>query len=222
MANQIKANQFNAIGSNHKKELVYLFSLLNSSTNNVIIRNLLKNDNEKDFLLSTTSIKNFVRIPQIKKENQFIKDEIIKRTEKMLDLEDCQLRDLVDFSNITRQKFDSVEVRGNNLILTRNGEDYKAPVKSKKDVVKAVLKENFGEKSLLPGEVVLSELKHLMALDENLQESLKDYIDDLVFALYFNVPVKKVGISLAVRIKEMCLKNEFYGYIQKERRKKIK
>jgi len=178
-------NQFNAIGSNNKSELVYLFSLLNSSTNMAILGNLLKNENEKDFLLSTTSIKNFVCIPRITKENQFIKDESIKCAEEMLDLEDCQLQSLVDFSDITRQKFDSAEVRGNNLILTQNQQEYKAPIKSKKDVVSAVLKEQYGDKSLLPGEIVLSELKYLLALDNDLQKSLKDYIDDLVFALYF-------------------------------------
>ena len=105
-----------------------------------------------------------------------------------LDLEDCQLQDFVDFSKITKQKFDSIEVRGSNLILTKNGQIYKAPIKGKKDIVKAVIEENLGEKSLLPGEVVLSELKYLMALDKKLQESLKDYIDDMVFALYFNMP----------------------------------
>ena len=64
--------------------------------------------------------------------------------------------------------------------------------------------------------MTLSELKYLMALDKDLQESLKDYIDDLVFALYFNVSVKKVGISLSKQIKGLCHKTEFYDYIQKE------
>ena len=206
-------NQFNAIGSNNKSELVYLVSLLNSSTNGSILTNLLKNENEKDFLLSTTSIKNFVRIPRITKGNQFIKDEIIKRTEAMLDLEDCQLQDLVDFSNITMQKFDSAEVRGNNIILIKDREEYKAPIKSKKDVIKTVLIENFGDKSLLPGEIVLSELKYLPALDMSLQETLKNYIDDLVFALYFNIPLTKIGLEHAADIKKACQKNEFYQIV---------
>ena len=60
---------------------------------------------------------------------------------------------------------------------------------------------------------MLSELKYLIALDKNLQESLKDYIDDLVFALYFNVPVKKIGFNQAGRIKELCRQNEFFDYI---------
>jgi len=83
-------------------------------------------------------------------------------------------------------------------------------------VVNAVLKDQYGDKSLLPGEIVLSELKYLPSIDIDLQKSLKDYIDDLVFALYFNIPVKKVDLSLASQIKALCRQNEFYDYIQKE------
>ena len=205
------------ITSNNKLEMLYLLSLLNSKVSSLILDLYLRIPSEKEYLVAILPIKRYIRVPKIKKDNQFIKDEIIKHAEEMLDLEDVQLHDLIDFSDITKQKFDSAEVRGNNLILTKNGEQYKAPIiKSKKDVVKAVLEENFGEKSLLPGEIVLSELKHSMALDKALQESLKDYIDDLVFSLYFNVPVKKVGISLASQIKGLCHQNEFYDYIQKE------
>lgn len=182
----------------------------------------LKSKNEKEYLIPIKGIKEYFRVPLITEKNQFIKDEVIKYTEEMLGLEDVQLQDFVDFSDITKQKFDSAEVRGNNLILTKNGEEYKAPIKSKKDLVIAVLKEQYGDKSLLPGEIVLSELKYLMALDKVLQESLKNYIDDLVFTLYFNIPVKKIGLNLAGQIKELCRKNEFYDYIQNEMQENIK
>jgi hypothetical protein len=210
------------ISSNDKNEVLYLLTILNHPLNKIILNAEINLGNEKLLIASIKSIKEFVRIPKITKENQFIKDEVVKRTEEMLDLEDCQLQDFIDFSEITKQKFDSAEVRGNHLILSQNREEYKAPIKSKKDVVKAVLKESFGEKDLFPGEIVLSELKHLMALDKDLQESLKDYIDDLVFALYFNVPVKKIGINLASQIKELCRQNKFYDYIQKEMQENIK
>jgi hypothetical protein len=211
-------NQFEAIGSNNKKELLYLFGILNSSISWFLIYNILKNENEETLTvaLSLKSVKSEFRIPKITKENQFIKDEVIKCAEEMLDLEDCQLQDLIDFSNITKQKFESIEVKGNNLVLTQNREEYKVPIKSKKDVVNAVLKEQYGDKSLLPIEIALSELKYLLALDKELQKSLKDYIDDLVFALYFNIPVKKIGLNLASQIKELCRQNEFYDYVEKE------
>ncbi len=206
------------IATNNYNESLFLFSSLNSTFNLFMQENSfkIKEENVLKYLFGLTSIKKFVRIPKITKVNQFIKDEVIKSTEDMLNLEDVQLQDLVDFSDITKQKFDDFELRGNNLIFTKNGEKYKAPIKSKKKVVKSTLSERFGDKHLLPSEVVLSELKHLMALDSDFQESLKDYIDDLVFALYFNVPVKKVGISLASQIKGLCRQNEFYTHIQKE------
>ena len=209
-------NQSLVVSSDSKLNTLFLFCCLNNSVSLMILKEKCLVPHENRYLVPIKAIKQYVRIPKITKDNDFIKDEIIKRAEEMLDLEDCQLQDLVEFSNITKQKFDSAEVRGNNLILTKNGEQYKAPIKSKKDVVIAVLKEQYGDKSLLPGEIVLSELKYLLALDKELQKSLKDYIDDLVFALYFNVPVKKVGISLATQIKELCRQNEFYDYIQKE------
>ncbi len=215
-------NQSLIVSSDSKINILFLFSCLNNDVNLLILREKLLLPNETNYLVPIKAIKQYVRIPKITKENQFVKDEIIKCAEEMLDLEDCQLQDFVDFSNITKQKFDNVELCGNNLILTKNSQTYKAPIKSKKNVVKAVLKETFGEKSLLPSEVSLSELKYLMALDKNLQESLKDYIDDLVFALYFDVPVKKIGFNQAGQIKQLCRQNKFYDYIQKEIQKNIK
>ena len=201
------------ICSNYKEEILYLLSLLNSFVLNMVFELNLKSKNEKEYLIPIKGIKEYFRVPLISEKNQSLKDEVIKLTEEMLDLEDVQLQDIVDFSDITRQKFDHVEVRGNGLVLEKSGQEYIAPIKSKKDVVRAVIKEQYGDKELVPGEVVLSELKHLMAIDRELQGSLKDYIDDLVFALYFDVPIKKVGLKEAGQIKELCRKNEFYDYI---------
>ena len=198
------------ITSNNKLEMLYLLSLLNSRVSSLILDVYLRIPSEKEYIVAILPIKRYIRVPKIAKENQFIKNEIIKFTEEMLNLEDVQLQDLIDFSDITKQKFDSTEVRGNNLILTKNNKEYKVPVKSKKDLVKAVLKEYFGDNNLLPGEIVLSELKHLMALDKDLQESFKDYIDDLFFALYFNIHLTKVGFNYVAEIKKLCQKNKFY------------
>ncbi len=203
------------ISSDDKNETLYLLAILNHPISNIILGTTIKLENEKFLIASIKSIKEFVRIPKITKENQLIKDEIIKRTEEMLNLEDIQLQDLVDFSDITKQKFDYVKVHGNNLILTKNGNEYKAPIKKKKDVVKSVLKENIGEKDLLPDVIILSELKHLMALDKDLQKSLKDYIDDLVFALYFNIRLTKVGFNYFGEITKLCQKDKFYKLLNK-------
>ena len=49
--------------------------------------------------------------------------------------------------------------------------------------------------------VSLTELKTLPAIDFDKQAEIKKQIDDIVFALYFDVPVKDVE------------KHEFYGYV---------
>jgi len=42
---------------------------------------------------------------------------------------------------------------------------------------------------------------------------LKDYIDDLIFALYFNIHIEKVRVERAEVVKSACKKNKFYRTI---------
>ena len=58
--------------------------------------------------------------------------------------------------------------------------------------------------------IVLSALKSLPAVDFEKQDKIKDYIDDLVFALYFNVPLQDISLEKAKLVKEACEENEFY------------
>jgi hypothetical protein len=108
----------------------------------------------QDFLISRSSLKDYVRIPKITPKDQKLKDKIVALTESMLALETVTLRDIVDFTKLNVQKFDS-----------------------------------------------MPELKSLPAVDFDKQNAIKKEIDDLVFALYFDVPVKDVA------------KHEFYGYV---------
>ena len=59
-------------------------------------------------------------------------------------------------------------------------------------------------------EIFLEELRYLPAIDTEKQNIIKSYIDDLVFALYFEIPVKETGIKHTDEIHEICLKNEYY------------
>ncbi|PIU83718.1 MAG: hypothetical protein COS68_02510, partial [Elusimicrobia bacterium CG06_land_8_20_14_3_00_38_11] len=54
-------NQICAIGSENKKEILYLFSILDSEITNKILISNLKTETEKDFLVSTSSVKEYVR-----------------------------------------------------------------------------------------------------------------------------------------------------------------
>ena len=48
-------------------------------------------------------------------------------------------------------------------------------------------------------------------IDFDKQKAIKDYIDDLVFALYFNIPLGSLGINKAEDIRELCAKSPYYN-----------
>lgn len=203
--------------SNNKKEILYLFSLFNFSATKLLLEINLKNENEKEYLVPIKAIKEFVRIPKITEDNQFIKDEIIKKTGEMLVLEEVKLSSLVDFSGVMMQKFDQVEVEGDNLALIKDGKKIILKIKKDKNLVKQTIADKFnGNKLKLKDKaIVLSDLKEMSVVDFEKQKELKDYIDDLVFALYFNVLIRKVGVSLADEIKKKCEENKFYKILNK-------
>ena len=148
----------------------------------------LKCENEKNFTLAIKSIKQYIRIPKITPENQAIKDKIIALTEQMLDLENVTLKNFVDFGNLMVQKFDSIEVRKNNLILTSNNKEYSCKIeKGREDFVKKVISANYFDNGLVFNKesVTLQELKNLEAIDFDKQKELKNQIDELVYELYF-------------------------------------
>lgn len=200
------------ISADNKEEIFYLLSLLNSNLNKFVFKKLLSTESEKDMLFGIKAIKNYFRVPKITNDNQFIKSEIIKRTEEVLGLENMTLDDLVDFSGVMVQKFDSLVVENNYLILIKDNEKKKCKIKESSDLVK---------KTLAPGgslfgkeKIVLSELKSLPVINIESQKKLKNYIDDLVFALYFNIELEKADISKASTIKNVCSKHKFYMLVQ--------
>ncbi len=213
----LRFQQF-CIASDSKGEILFLLSLLNSKITNFLIDRLLKSENEKDVLLGIKAVKEFVKVPKITENNLFAKDEIIKRTEEMLALEEIKLSDLVDFSKVMMQKFDTVLVKGNNLILCKDKKENGLKIKCDKNLVEKIIAEKYQNNNLgfEHDQIILSELKNLPAIDFEKQAALKDYIDDLVFALYFNIPLTKVGFNYSAEIKERCQKDKFYDYIQKE------
>jgi len=212
------------IASDNKPEMLYLFSLLNSSVNMMLLKSKLKNENEKEFLVAIKSIKQYIRVPKITQENVAIKTEIIRQTEAMLNLEKANLRDIVDFPKISMQIFDNIRVVGNTLVLCYGNKSYTAKIKGNKiKVVEDLINtEYYPNDSLLPKkDIILEDLRFLPAIDFEEQEKIKNYIDDLVFALYFNVKLPALDINNANAIKKVCAKNEFYtivksGFLTKE------
>lgn len=207
------------ICSNNKNETLYLFSLLNCPFTKLILEAQLKSEQEKEYLIPIKAIKEFIRVPKITEDNQQIKEEIIKQTEELLALEEKKLSDFINFSKVMIQKFDKVLVRGNDLILEKNGAEIKLPIKNEKELIKNILSDKYNKKdlNLKKQETALSELKELPIIDLEKQQELKDYIDDLVFALYFNIGLEKLGLNNALKIKEKCYKNPYYKLISNQK-----
>jgi len=209
-------NQICAIGSENKEEILYLFALLNSSIISSVLNFNLKSEHEKNLLISTTSIKEFVRVPKINKGNQYIKDEIIKCAEDLLNLEGKILSNFVDFSNIMVQKYDSVSVKDCHLVLKWNNEVTKLDIRENLNLIKKVIYEKYNKKGLISDKqsINLSELKDLLVIDYEKQNQIKEYIDDLVFVLYFNISIKNLGLNKAIEIKSKLLTNKYYNLIK--------
>ncbi len=204
------------ISSDLKSEILFLLAIFNSYLSNYIINTLFKIPNEKDILLGVRAVKEFIRIPKISVENQHIKDEIINQTQELLDLEDYKLSDFVDFTNVSLQKFDNYKVNKDSLILIKDNKEFSLKIKnvSKVEYIDKVLKQNYSDKQLINcQEIHLTKLKNLNIIDTGKQNQIKNYIDDLVFALYFETPIKNIGLDEAENVKNLCLQNEFYRYI---------
>ncbi len=212
-------NQICAIGSKSEKELFYLFAILNSPINQNLLNTLLKTEQEKDLLVSLASVKEFVRVPKITEDNQSIKNEIIKSTEEMLRLEEKKLSNFVDFSKVMLQKFDRVSVDNNGLILEKDDEKIKLTIKENQSLVKKILNEKYGKQliELREQKIALSELKDLPIIDYEKQQRIKDYIDDLVFALYFNIRLEKLGLNQAEKIKARCSRSPYYKLVNSQK-----
>lgn len=200
------------ITSNSKFEMLYLLSLLNSSVSKVILESYLKIPTEKEYLLAILPIKKYIKVPKITPKNQFIKDEVIVKTQEMLDLEHIVLEDLVDFRTVMMQKFDKAEIKKDSLILHYAGKEISCKIKSDLQSVENCIATHFHTK-LFNESIALQDLKKHSAFDQEKQNTIKNYIDDLVFALYFNVEIKNIGIENAEKIKQECQKNKFYTLI---------
>ncbi|MCX6759100.1 MAG: Eco57I restriction-modification methylase domain-containing protein [Candidatus Nealsonbacteria bacterium] len=212
-------NQSLTVSSNSKNELLFYFSLLNSPITKLILEENLRQENEKDYFIPLRAIKEFVRIPKITDGNQKIKNEIINSVEKMLKLGEETLSHFVDFSKVMLQKFDNVSVESNNLILEKDKEKIKIHIKGGKNLVKKTIDEKYNSKGLkLEKSIIsLSELKTLPIIDYDKQQELKNYIDDLVFALYFNIGLEGLGLNKAEKIKAKCSKNPYYKLVNTQK-----
>lgn len=203
------------ISSDNKLELLYLFSLLNSKTNNFIYHQLFHLGNEKyGIFIVVKRIKEFIKIPIISGLNQFIKTEIINCTLNLIQLEKDNLNSIIEFKTNLLQKYDSLEVIDNNLIIHYKGNVSKCRIKNNIELVEKIISD-IGKMDLLnkDGIGLISELKAIPVFDKDYQGRLKDYIDDLVFALYFRIELTDIEFEKAKEINLQCAKHKFYELV---------
>ena len=100
------------------------------------------------------------------------------------------------------QKFDTIHIEKNDLVLS-NGKEFRLKIsEGNAKLVQKIVQEKYKDGGLLTEQtILLTELKSLPAIDFDRQSAIKKEIDDIVFALYFGVPVKDVS------------QHEFYGYV---------
>ncbi len=188
--------------------------MLNSPLNRLILENNLLQEQEHAFLLPIKAIKEYVRVPKINENNKNIKEEIIKETEGLLKLEEKTLSNFVDFSKVMVQKFDSVFVESGNLILEKDKDKIKIQIRDDKSLVKKIIDEKYNKGLKLDKLAInLSELKTLPIIDYDKQQELKNYIDDLIFALYFNIKLENLDLNKVAEIKIKCSENPHYKLI---------
>jgi len=207
-------NKYLMISSNDRDETLYLLSLLNSKITRFILENVVKvkGEDTSTILVSLRVIKEQIRVPKITPKNKHIKKEIVERTEQMLASEEKTLSDFVDFSGVLVQKLDDVQIAGDTLVLVHDNRETKLLIQGDTGLIASVIAGKFGTGGLKleKHRISLSELRNMQVIDFEKQAKLKDYIDDLVFALYFNIPLKEIGLDKAEEIQKECSKSKYY------------
>ena len=203
------------ISSNNRNGIVYLMALLNSRVTSAILNGSLRSEAEKDILLGIKAIKEYIRVPRITPRNKHIKEQITKRTEELLALEEKTLSDFVDFSHVLLQKFDHIQVGRNKLVLVHDNQKTELRIKGDSELIAGTIAKEFGAKALKleKRKIPLSKLRNLQVVDLAKQAELKDYIDDLVFSLYFNIALKGVGLEVSTLIRKACSKSRYYRFL---------
>lgn len=213
-------NQSLLVSSNSESELLYLFALLNSKLNKLILEKNLKQENEKNYLVPLRAVKSYIRMPSVVDRNTHLKPEVIDLSKKLLNLEKGIIESYVDFTGVLKQKFDNVKVEDDKLILEKDEEKIKLPIGKEAQSVRKAIEAHYGLEGFpLGGEsFTLSELKSLPVIDFYKQKELKSFIDDLVYCLYFNIGVPEDKISDSNFVKSLCQKNEYYKLVSGESR----
>jgi hypothetical protein len=205
-------NKILGISSDDQEEIYYLFALLNSNVTKYFLDNLVKiaQEDTRTILVSLQIIKTQIKIPKITPANEPLKKEIIKQVEQLIKCENTQLSTFVDFSGILLQQFDDVKVEGNILCLEHDQQTIKLKIQGNINLVAESISALIPTRNLKISKISLDDIRSLPIIDSQRQAKIKTYIDNLVFALYFNVPLKNPVIENEENIKTTCALNDLY------------
>ncbi len=207
-------NKYLGIASNNRNEILYFFAILNSRVTKFLLNSFVKiaQEDTRTILVSLQIIKNLLRVPKITETNKFIKTILINKVDELLKLENATLSEFVDFSEVLLQKFNGISVEDNELILEHQNSQRRLFIKGDISLIKNSV-ENWKRskgRRLEENEIALSEIKELPIINIDMQTKLKGLIDDLVFALYLNIPLDEKEIEMAEYVKNACSISQYY------------
>ncbi|MDO8571127.1 MAG: N-6 DNA methylase [bacterium] len=183
----LQGNQSLLISTNHERESLFLFSILNSKLILKLLEKLFRNENEKDYILAIKTIKAFVRPPIINTlEKKELKDRIISLASEIVQMEKITVGNVVEIDTLTQQ-FESAFVEGSVLVLLTADITLRFQIKKGfEKVVKKAVENAFGVKTLPIQSVgiLLSRIKELPAFDHTRQAEIRSEMDNIVTDLY--------------------------------------
>jgi hypothetical protein len=144
-----------------------------------------------------------------------IKTTIIKSVDELLTNDNMVLSDFVDFTNILIQQFDDARVDDGKLVIVHGKQETALPIRGNSSLISEKINDWLGlERKFEERKYYLSEFREVNIIDDKKQLKLKNYIDDLVFSLYFNVLLDKSNVSEPQQVHKVCSKSKYYRLIK--------
>lgn len=96
------------------------------------------------------------------------------------------------------------------IVIVHGKQETKLPIIGDKKLVSQVILDWLGTKrDFKPARFHLSDFREMNVVNFDKQVKLKDYLDDLVFSLYFDIKLEKSHISNPKKVRKACIANEF-------------
>ena len=177
------------ISSDNRREILFLFAVLNSSITRCVFEAMFSLGNEKVGMFVTVKrLKEFVRPPvSDTQEKAGIKRRIISLVEKALAIEFQVFRQFVEIDTLVR-RVDDVRVEKERLLCSHRGRELAFPIRrGATDLIEAALAAHFDADSGLLGcerSISVRELKSLPAFDVALQSKIFREVDERILDLY--------------------------------------